>query len=118
MKLLITGVCGFVGASLARWFRQHDSATQIIGIDNFVRPGSETNRLALKALGVLVQHGDVRNASDFDNLPSVSWVIDAAANPSVLGGLDGKTSSRQMLEHNLHGTLNTLEFCKRVNAGF
>jgi CDP-paratose 2-epimerase len=117
MKLLITGVCGFVGSRLASWFRQHDSALEIIGIDNFVRPGSETNRPALKALGVIVRHGDVRNASDLENLPKVDWVIDAAANPSVLAGADGRSSSRQVVEHNLHGTLNVLEYCKGAQAG-
>jgi CDP-paratose 2-epimerase len=48
----------------------------------------------------------------------VDWVIDAAANPSVLAGVDGKTSSRQLVEHNLGGTVNLLEFCKQHRAGF
>ena len=44
-------------------------------------------------------------------------MIDAAANPSVLAGVDGKTSSRQLLEHNLWGTINILEYCKTHRAG-
>jgi CDP-paratose 2-epimerase len=48
----------------------------------------------------------------------VDWVIDAAANPSVLAGVDGRTSSRQLIEHNLSGTINILEFCKQHRAGF
>ena len=36
------------------------------------------------------------------------WAIDAAAQPSVLAGRDGKTSARQLLEHNLLGTVNLL----------
>jgi CDP-paratose 2-epimerase len=67
---------------------------------------------------VQFHHGDVRLASDFENLPPVDWLIDAAANPSVLAGLDGRTSSRQMIEHNLCGTINMLEYCRRVGAGF
>jgi CDP-paratose 2-epimerase len=63
-------------------------------------------------------HGDIRMASDLETLPPVDWVIDAAANPSVLAGVDGKTSSRQLIEHNLQGTLNMLEFCKQHRAGF
>src|SRR5205823_3683623 len=63
------------------------------------------------------QHGDVRNALDFENLPAVDWVIDAAANPSVLAGVDNQSSSRQVIEHNLYGTANVLEYCKRVKAG-
>lgn len=117
MRLLITGICGFVGSSLANWFRERNESYQIIGIDNFARPGSETNRAALRLRGIMVQHGDVRNASDFENLPAVDWVIDAAANPGVLAGLDNRASSRQVIEHNLFGTANVLEYCKRVEAG-
>jgi CDP-paratose 2-epimerase len=118
MKILITGICGFVGSSLATWFRNHVEGMEIIGLDNLIRPGSELNRNGLKALGISVRHGDVRNASDFESLPHVDWVIDAAANPSVLAGIDGTTSSRQLVEHNFLGTVNILEYCKRVRAGF
>ena len=90
----------------------------VFGIDNFVRPGSETNPEPLRALGVRVFHGDVRLASDIDALPAADWVIDAAANPSVLAGTDGQSSSRQVVEHNLVGTINLLESCRRHRAGF
>ena len=102
MRLFITGICGFVGSSLANWFREHRPSFEIIGIDNFVRPGSETNRTNFRSRGITVQHGDVRNASDFESLPAVDWVIDAAANPSVLAGVDNRSSSRQVIEHNLY----------------
>lgn len=117
MRLLITGICGFVGSSLANWFREREPSCEIIGIENFVRPGSETNRAVLRSRGIRIQHGDVRNASDFETLPSVDWVIDAAANPSVLAGVDNRSSSRQVIEHNLYGTVNLLEYCKRIEAG-
>ena len=118
MKILITGICGFVGSTLAKAFRETSRDCEIVGVDNLVRPGSETNRRALKDLGITVSHADLRLASDFENLPQVDWVIDAAANPSVLAGADGRTSSRQLLEHNLIGTVNMLEFCKSHGAGF
>src|SRR5947207_3443992 len=117
MRLLITGICGFVGSSVADWFRERDPSCEIIGIENFVRPGSETNRTVLRSRGIRIQHGDVRNASDFERLPAVDWVIDAAANPSVLAGVDNRSSSRQVIEHNLYGTVNLLEYCKRIEAG-
>jgi CDP-paratose 2-epimerase len=53
-----------------------------------------------------------------DATGAVDWVIDAAANPSVLAGVDGRSSSLQVVEHNLLGTVNLLEHCKRVRAGF
>ncbi len=117
MKILITGVCGFVGSTLARCLAQGGGHT-LIGFDNFIRPGSETNRAELKALGVKLHHGDLRSSSDLEAIPAVDFVIDAAANPSVLAGVDGKTSSRQLIEHNLIGTVNMLEFCKQHRAGF
>ncbi len=118
MRILITGVCGFVGSTLARALVDSGAGHSLVGFDNFIRPGSESNRDALKRLGVKLFHGDLRAASDLETLPAVDWVIDAAANPSVLAGVDGKTSSRQLIEHNLGGTVNMLEFCKTHRAGF
>jgi CDP-paratose 2-epimerase len=117
MKILISGICGFAGSTLARGLVEA-GGHEVAGFDNFIRPGSETNRAGLRALGIRVFHGDLRAASDIDDLPAADWVIDAAANPSVLAGIDGRSSSRQLLEHNLGGTVNLLEFCKRHRAGF
>ena len=117
MKILISGVCGFVGSHIARYLIESHQDITVIGIDNLARLGSETNRLALKSLGVQLFHGDIRMASDLETLPVTDWVIDAAAQPSVLAGRDGKTSARQLLEHNLLGTINLLEYCRASHAG-
>ncbi|MDX2111000.1 MAG: NAD-dependent epimerase/dehydratase family protein [Verrucomicrobiota bacterium] len=118
MKILITGVCGFVGSTLVKALREEYSDLELAGVDNLSRTGSWLNRDALLRMGVKIIHGDIRNAGDVEGLPKVDWVIDAAANPSVLAGIDGKTSSRQLVEHNLAGTINLLEYCKRSQAGF
>jgi CDP-paratose 2-epimerase len=118
MKILITGICGFVGSTLAKSWLESEPGVEICGLDNFIRPGSEHNRNILQKLGIKLFHGDIRCASDFETLPAVDWVIDAAANPSVLAGVDGVTSSRQLVEHNLLGTVNILEYCRRSGAGF
>lgn len=117
MKLLITGICGFVGSSLAECFIDRHEGVSVCGIDNLMRPGSESNRLRLQKLGVKFFHGDIRASSDFESLPPADWVIDAAANPSVLAGVQGDFSSRQLFEHNLSSALNVLEYCKAHKAG-
>jgi CDP-paratose 2-epimerase len=117
MKLLLTGICGFAGSALALELLSRLQGLDIIGVDNLSRPGSEQNRQRLKSHGVRFVHGDIRNPSDLEGLPKVDWVIDAAANPSVLAGISGPASSRQLMEHNLGGTLHVLEYCKRHRAG-
>jgi len=117
MKILITGICGFTGSHLATAIAERIQHAEIVGIDNLSRPGSETNRTALASLGIRFIHGDLRMRSDVDALPSCDWVVDAAANPSVLAGVDGRSSARQLAEHNLQGTMNVLEYCRERKAG-
>lgn len=118
MRILISGACGFAGRTLARALAGGAPGRQLFGFDNFIRPGSETSRAELKRLGMKLFHADLRSTGDLDALPACDWVIDAAANASVLAGVDGQASSRQLVEHNLAGTINLLEYCKRHRAGF
>jgi CDP-paratose 2-epimerase len=117
MRVLITGACGFVGSSVAESLLERHEGISITGIDNLQRPGSEYNRTRLRKMGVTFLHGDIRAASDFENLPAADWVIDAAANASVLAGVQGNGSSRQLFEHNLASLVNVLEYCKTHQAG-
>jgi CDP-paratose 2-epimerase len=117
VTILITGICGFAGSAIAECLLERQEGLSIIGIDNLMRPGSELNRARLRKLGVQLTHGDIRAASDFECLPAADWVIDAAANPSVLAGVRGGFSSRQLFEHNLGSLVNVLEYAKRHKAG-
>jgi CDP-paratose 2-epimerase len=118
MKILLTGACGFAGSTIAAGLRAAREGLDITGVDNLSRAGSEWNRSGLKKLGIKLRHLDIRSATDLDTLGPSDWVIDAAANPSVLAGVDEGTSSRQVIEHNLIGTINLLEYCKMHGAGF
>lgn len=117
MKILITGICGFVGSRLGMALQSRLDGAEIFGIDNLLRPGTEANRGELRARGIQFIHGDLRVRSDVDALPACDWLIDAAANPSVLAGVDGRSSPRQVAEHNLSGTLNVLEYCREHRCG-
>lgn len=119
MKILITGICGFVGYRLAMALVETDGISQVSGVDNLCRDGSRHHLEPLRRAGIEVAVADIRDPATFAQLTGdCDWVIDAAAQPSVLAGVDGKTSSRELVEHNLYGTINILEFCKDRGAGF
>jgi CDP-paratose 2-epimerase len=118
VKVLVTGANGFVGSALMHSLRELGATHDLLGVDNLSRPGSELNREKWRQLGVRILHGDIRVQSDVDAWPQVDWVIDAAANPSVLAGLDSAATPRQVVDNNLLGTVNVLEYCRRSCAGF
>lgn len=118
MRILLSGICGFAGSSIAHGLLDLDGTIELIGLDNLSRAGSHLNIEPLRQRGVKLLHADLRSPSDLEGIAPIDWIIDAAANPSVLAGVDGTTSSRQLIEHNLYGTVNLLELAKRHRAGF
>lgn len=118
MRVLITGICGFAGNAIARSLLAHREGLQIFGIDNLSRRGSETNLPALRALGCTVQVADLRDTAVLAQHGPVDWLIDAAANPSVLAGLSSESTSRELLDINLFSTVAMLEFCRTHSAVF
>ena len=88
MRVLLTGICGFVGSTLARGLREGWPDWEILGLDNFARAGSETNRRALRGLGVRLFHGDVRVPSDLETHPAATG-LSGGRQSSVLAGVDG-----------------------------
>lgn len=120
MHILITGIRGFTGSALAEALVNTCLLGQlnVAGIDNQSRAGSWLNWERLIKRGIKLTLADTREPSDLESLGPLDWIIAAAANPSVLAGVDGKSSRRQLLENNLLGTINLLELCKRLSAGF
>jgi CDP-paratose 2-epimerase len=115
--ILITGGAGFVGSNLAILIREKYPAYRIISFDNLKRRGSELNLGRLLEAGVTFIHGDIRDKSDFEQIQgAVDIIIDAAAEPSVLAGLDGSTD--YLVNTNLNGTINALNFSLKHKAKF
>jgi CDP-paratose 2-epimerase len=111
MRILITGGAGFVGSNLALLFKRDQPATHVTVFDNLKRRGSETNLQQFKQHGIKFVHGDIRHRSDLDDLEgNFDVLIEASAEPSVLAGVNG--SARYLLDTNLGGTLNCMEFAR------
>ena len=107
MSLCIAGGAGFVGASLARRYRQHYPNRRIVAFDNLSRRGSELNLADFRARNIEFIHGDVRFPRDLESLTGTfDLLIDAAAEPSV-------HADTNAIDTNFKGTLNCLEWARR-----
>jgi CDP-paratose 2-epimerase len=113
MRLLITGGAGFVGSNLAAMFAQLPGWS-VTAFDNLHRRGSELTLKRLRAAGVGFVHGDIRSPEDFEVLPATDLLIECSAEPSVHAGYG--TSPRYLINTNLAGTVNCLEFARRHGA--
>jgi CDP-paratose 2-epimerase len=112
VRILITGGAGFVGSTLATLFKTTYPTAQIICFDNLKRRGSELNLTKFRDLGISFVHGDVRNHRDLEDLDgNFDVLIEASAEPSVHAGVSG--SPNYVIETNLIGTLNCLEFARK-----
>ncbi|HAZ14439.1 MAG: hypothetical protein A2X86_00080 [Bdellovibrionales bacterium GWA2_49_15] len=117
-SILITGGAGFVGSSLAKLYKQTFPGIKVVAFDNLRRRGSEKNLKIFQDLGIDFVHGDVRQLDDLLDIDQeFDLLIEASAEPSVLAGVDGK-GTRYLVQTNLMGTLNCLDFakthCKKV----
>lgn len=112
MRVLITGGAGFVGGSLARAFLRDPAGHEVVLFDNLRRRGSEWNLPGLVADGASFVHGDVRNPADLDAVAGeFDLLIEASADASVHAGI--ADSPRYVLDTNLGGVVNCLEFARR-----
>jgi CDP-paratose 2-epimerase len=112
--VLITGGCGFIGSSLAVLLKEKYPAYRIISLDNLKRRGSELNIIRLKEIGIEFIHGDIRNKEDLELDFEPTFIIDAAAEPSVITSTT--SSLNYVLNTNLNGTLNTLELAAKYKS--
>lgn len=117
-QIFITGICGFVGSTLANYF--HSRGSKIYGIDNLSRKGSKKNFKLLKKKGIKIFKNDLAKPANFKMFKrnkSFSAFIHCAALTSVLDGTN-KNNEKFLYKNNLLSTLNSLELCKFLKSKF
>jgi|SaaInl4_135m_RNA_FD_contig_101_360220_length_3064_multi_3_in_0_out_0_2 CDP-paratose 2-epimerase len=114
-RILITGGAGFIGSRLAIHLKTSFPQTQVVVMDNMIRAGSELHLSHLQEHGVEFIKGDIRNSDDLKKIDG-DLLIACAAEPSVLAGVG--SSPRYVIETNLNGTLESLEWARERGAGF
>jgi CDP-paratose 2-epimerase len=115
-NILITGGCGFVGSNLAIHLKTQQPEYQIQVLDNLSRRGSELNQNRLQFYGIGFTKGDVRNVTDLEQFSEVDLIIDAAAEPSVMAGLNH--DPKELVDINFGGTINCLELARKRQCAF
>ncbi len=114
VSILVTGGAGFVGSNLA--MKMKGDGHRVVALDNLKRRGSELNIARLAEAGVEFVHGDIRNKEDFPSEP-FGLVLECSAEPSVTAGYGGD-SPEYLINTNLAGTINCLEFARRHASDF
>lgn len=118
MNIVVTGSAGFFGNFVTNYLM--DRGHYVIGLDNLSRKGSGLNaktqqsdsRMIFKRCDISDQHQLDYHLKDED----FDWIIDCAAEPSVLAGFGN--GSRNLINNNLISTINLLEICKERKCGF
>lgn len=115
--ILITGGAGFVGSNLAIKLKtRYSGNARIICLDNLKRRGSELNLSRFKENGIDFVHGDIRIREDLESVGNVDLILECSAEPSVIAGYG--ESPAYLVQTNLSGTINCLDFARIQEAGF
>ena len=111
MKVLVTGVAGFIGMHCAQ--RLIARGDEVVGIDNLSPYYSvELKKDRLKQLNIRFHHADIADAGALENLfanEKADAVLHLAAQPGVRYSLQNPAA---YVETNLVGFANLLECCR------
>lgn len=112
MKILITGIAGFIGSHLAD--RLHLLGHEILGIDNFSAYYNigfkKENAQHLKSFGIQIIEDDLRSEDFKSKLPlNLDYIFHCAAQPGI-----AKTSTfEDYLSNNIVATNNLISFAEQ-----
>lgn len=111
MKVLITGGAGFIGTHLARRLASRGDDVHIL--DNFHRV-TQSHVAALRAEGLHVIEGDIRDASVVDgSCKAIDVVFHLAAQSNVMGAVSDVSYSAST---NVMGTVNVLSAARQAGV--
>ncbi|TCO06069.1 NAD-dependent epimerase/dehydratase family protein [Natronoflexus pectinivorans] len=114
MKILVTGIVGFIGSHLAERLISHNH--EVVGFDNF----SEYYPVSLKRLNqddlrsplISIVRGDLRNPGDFKKLPrDIDCIFHLAAQP----GISSTVAFEDYLSNNVIATQNLINFAQSLD---
>ena len=104
MKVLVTGVAGFIGSHAAELFVKN--GYEVIGVDNFNNYYpvvlKEKNAADLEKIGVKIVKKDLRTDNLDDVTADVDFIVHLAAQP----GISSKVTYKEYKENNLDATEN------------
>ena len=119
MKIIVTGVAGFIGSHAAE--RYLSRGNTVVGIDNMSRPGNSSNLKFLRGLGrehFQFYTADIRSASEIDRIFSehddAGVVVHEAGQVAVTTSV---ANPRLDFDSNALGTLNLLEATRLRTPG-
>jgi nucleoside-diphosphate-sugar epimerase len=109
MKILITGIAGFIGSHVAEHLQS--LGHEVVGIDNFsdYYPVDLKNKNAavLKSKGIEILEADLRDVSSISKLPTeIAYIFHFAAQP----GIAATSTFEDYLTNNVIATQNLLTY--------
>jgi nucleoside-diphosphate-sugar epimerase len=112
VKVLITGIAGFIGSHMAEYL--HKKGFEVEGIDNFSNYYSPAlkriNASELASLGIRIWEGDLTDDSLYSKLgTSCQFIIHFAAQP----GIAATSTFQSYFENNVIATQKLLQFAKQ-----
>jgi nucleoside-diphosphate-sugar epimerase len=114
MKILITGIAGFIGSHIAEYL--HKAGHTVVGIDNFSDyypvDLKNKNAAALQSKGIEILQADLRDETSMKGLPTdTAYIFHFAAQP----GIAATSTFEDYFTNNVLATQNLLNYALQLN---
>ena len=110
MRFLVTGSCGFIGTNLVKYLVDKYPKSEIYGMDNLSRKGSDENLVKLNFPNFKFIEKSICQELNFLDLPEVDAIFHLAAQVGVQKSID---DPKLDMRSNVLGTFNVLEYARR-----